>query len=92
MKNTFSVFEAKARLSEIIRIVLNQHEVIITDRSKPVVVVVPFQAKKKNAGLTERLDELPRQGQISPPQDMRTTLQQRSLPKSALKQFLKDRE
>ena len=92
MKHTFSIFEAKARLSEIIRIVQGHHEVIITDRSHPVVRVVPFEERGKGYGLKERVDDLTRLGQLSPLKNSATLPQQFRLPKGTLELFLKERE
>jgi prevent-host-death family protein len=92
MKHTFSIFEAKARLSEIIRIAQNQHEVIITDRSKPVVRVVPFKEKGKGDGILARVEELTRLGQLSKPHPEIQEQKQHKLPKGIIELFLKERE
>ncbi len=44
MKSQYSIYEAKARLSEIIRIVKNKRKVVITERGVPVAEVVPYKA------------------------------------------------
>lgn len=90
MKRFFSIFEAKARLSEIIRIVREQHEVVITDRSKPVVRVVPVENREPRS-IQDRLAKLQRSGQIHRPPQARLELTQLSLSKDLLKQFLAER-
>ena len=91
MKRTFSIFEAKARLSEIIRIVREKHEVIITDRSEPVVRMVPFKSSR-HLGIEEHFEDLCRLGQISLAPKKPAIPKQSPLPEGMLRKFLKERE
>lgn len=91
MKRIFSVFEAKARLSELIRIVRSENEVIITDRSKPVVRMVPIKEKGVRT-LSDRMMGLERQGLIASPKPDKVELEQHPLPVGVLAKFLRDRD
>lgn len=65
MPPTYSIYEAKARLSEIIRIVKNRRSVVITDRGVPVAEVVPYQ-KGQGGTLESRIAQLTTLGAILP--------------------------
>lgn len=65
MSLTFSTYEAKARFSEVIRLVREGRTVQISYHGKPVAEVRPIEEKKKT--LEEHLDELERRGVVSPP-------------------------
>jgi prevent-host-death family protein len=41
--NTYSIYEAKARLSEIVRRVKAKERIVITERGKPVAKLVPIE-------------------------------------------------
>ncbi len=43
MPDTYSIYEAKAKLSEIVRLVGRNRSVVITDRGRPVAPVVPLR-------------------------------------------------
>lgn len=91
MKKSYSIFEAKARFSEILRIVKNKHDVIITDRSKPVVRIVPYeQTITENLG--QRLQELEKLGLVSKGATSTFKAKQNPLSQNVLKKFLEDRE
>ncbi len=61
MQDRYSIYQAKARLSEIIRRVKRNGTVVITERGKPVARVVPLP---RDNGLDPRLQELHASGQI----------------------------
>lgn len=65
MSMTFSTYEAKARFSEVIRLVREGRTVQISYHGKPVAEVRPVEGKRKT--LEEHLDELERRGVVSPP-------------------------
>ncbi len=65
MLPTFSIYEAKAKLSEIIRVVKTRRRVVITDRGVPVAEVVPYQ-KNKGGSLENRIAQLTTLGAILP--------------------------
>lgn len=64
MKDVYSIYEAKAKLSEIIRRVKNRRAVTITDRGEPVARVVPIDSGS-NQSLESRLKELKSKGVLN---------------------------
>ena len=85
----YSIYEAKARFSEIIRQVREGQKVTITYRGKPVAEIRPIAGPPQT--IEERLDEMEREGTL-----VRSTLPRRvfrpgaSKP-GALERFLADR-
>jgi prevent-host-death family protein len=63
MPTEYSVYETKAKLSEILRLVKADREVTITERGKPIAKIVPYIAGEEPT-LDERLEALRRDGQI----------------------------
>ena len=59
----FSIYETKARLSEVLRLVKTRREVIITERGRPIAKIVPFEAEE-DASLDHRIEQLAASGQI----------------------------
>jgi prevent-host-death family protein len=53
----YSVYEAKARLSEVLRLVKARREVVITERGKPIARILPFEDAKE-ATLDARIERL----------------------------------
>lgn len=47
MADTYSIYEAKAKFSEVIRKVKHHTEIIVTERGKPVARVLPYKNKAK---------------------------------------------
>ena len=66
MNLTLSTYEAKARFSEVIRLVREGRTVHISYHGKPVAEIRPIQGEKKKT-LEEHLDDLERRGIVSPP-------------------------
>jgi len=64
----YSIYQAKARFSEIIRIVRRRRRVIITDRGIPVAEVVPYEAKQQES-IDGRIAKLAQIGSIIPSQE-----------------------
>lgn len=64
MKDVYSIYEAKAKLSEIIRRVRNRRAVTITDRGEPVARVVPIDSEE-NQSLETRLKKLKSRGALN---------------------------
>ena len=60
---TYSTYEAKARFSEVLRMVREGHPVTITYRGEPVAEIRPIDGPGGSA-LERRLGELERQGEI----------------------------
>ncbi len=65
MNLTFSTYEAKARFSEVIRLVREGRTVQISYHGKPVAEVRPLEEKKKS--IEEHFADLERRGIVSPP-------------------------
>ncbi|MDE2883360.1 MAG: type II toxin-antitoxin system prevent-host-death family antitoxin [Acidobacteriota bacterium] len=66
MNLTLSTYEAKARFSEVMRMVREGRTVHISYHGKPVAEIRPIQREKKKT-LEEHLDDLERRGLVSPP-------------------------
>ena len=86
---TYSIHEAKARFSEIIRQVREGKTVAVSYRGKPVAEIRPIGKPPQN--IQERLEEMERQGTL-----VRSTLPRKPIrrgePKpGALERFLADR-
>lgn len=62
MKTVYSIYEAKARLSEIIRQVKRNRRVTITERGRDVARVVPIS---KTTGFEARIRELEARGVVT---------------------------
>ena len=65
MNLTFSTYEAKARFSEVIRLVREGRTVQVSYHGKPVAEIRPIEEKTKS--LEEHLADLERRGVVSPP-------------------------
>ncbi len=63
MSRTFSIYEAKAKLSEIIRLVKSRHDVIVTERGVPVARIVPYRQSKEES-LQSRIERFQSLGAI----------------------------
>lgn len=57
----YSIFEAKARLSELLRLVKQGVEVIVTERGAPIAKVLRFEPEE---GLVAKIASLKQQGII----------------------------
>jgi len=62
----YSVYEAKARLSEVIKMVKSRRRVIITERGVPVAEVIPY-IEGRTEPLASRIQKLSKSGVILPP-------------------------
>ncbi len=60
---SYSIYEAKANLSALLRQVKKGHEAVITERGQPVARVIPF-ARQEN--FEEKIKRLETQGVITP--------------------------
>ena len=85
---TYSIYETKARLSQLLRLVRSGLEIVVTDRGHPVAKLVPYQAPET---LENRLAELEKTGHLKPSSKPFTqvTLGRK---KGALKRFLESRD
>lgn len=90
MNLTFSTYEAKARFSEVIRMVREGRTVHISYHGKPVAEIRPIEEKKKT--LEEHLDELERRGVIVPAKDPNAPIEPIAHRPGALQRFLDERD
>ena len=90
MRNTYSLYEAKAKLSAIVRMVREGKTVVVTLHGKPVVEMRPIAGGR--SGLEARMDELADTGVLVRPESPR--IQPRAVVRKsgALKRFLNDRD
>lgn len=89
MPKTYSTYEAKARLSELLDRVRNGDIVTITHRGEPVAEIRPIT--RSDAPLARRIDELRRQGIVSTPEST-GEIKPLAKKKGALRRFLESRE
>jgi prevent-host-death family protein len=61
----YSIYQAKARLSEIIRLVKSRRRVIISDRGVPVAEVIPYDRDNPEK-LSARIERLVKSGSVLP--------------------------
>jgi prevent-host-death family protein len=91
MPAEYSVYEAKAKLSEILRLVKADREVTITERGKRIAKIIPYGSGEELT-LEQRLESLRRDGQLQAarvsPEQLRVTGPKAA---GALKRFLEDR-
>ncbi len=90
MNLTLSTYEAKARFSEVMRMVREGRTVHISYHGKPVAEIRPIEGKKRT--LEEHLDELERRGIVSPARNRNAPLGPIAHRPGALKRFLDERE
>lgn len=91
MPAEYSVYEAKAKLSEILRLVKADREVTITERGKRIAKIIPYDVEAEST-LDGRLEALRREGQIQQagvsPKQLEIAGQK---VEGALRRFLEDR-
>ena len=88
MKTTYSIYEAKAKLSEIIRLVRKNRNVTITYHDEPVAQIVPIDLKPQS--LEDQFIRLEKEGVLMLRQPKPLFSIQAS--HGALKRFLDSRE
>ena len=86
---TYSASEARARFSEIIRLVRNGKTVTVSYRGEPVAEIRPIQ--KPPATIEERTEELERRGVLVGPREPRVPFKGGVHVPGALKRFLEER-
>jgi len=95
MRDTYSLYEAKARLSALVRQVREGRRVTITVHGEPVAELRPVERRVGPPSLEERLDDLTAGGRLVPsrraPSDP-AVLSPGSRKPGALKRFLDPRE
>lgn len=90
MRNTYSLYEAKAKLSAIVRKVREGQPVIVTLNGEPVVEIRAIQTKSQ--GIEARLKDLEERGILVPAKNPRAKLKPGPRVPGALKRFLEDRD
>lgn len=90
MKYTYSLYDAKAKLSALVRKVRDGHHVIITLHGEPVAELRPVAAPE--AGFAARVDDLKERGVVIPAADPRAPLKPLAKRPGALKRFLNERD
>jgi prevent-host-death family protein len=86
---TYSTYEAKAKLSEILRKVEGGRTIHISRRGEPIAEIRPL--RHGPAGLAQRIIELSDQGVLTPPSGDRASLRPLAHRPGALRRFLSDR-
>ena len=87
MRHAYSIYDLKAKLSQVLKLVAQGQQVIITDRGKPSFEIIPFQERE---GLEARIEYLEKQGIVKPGRKGRTLAPIADRP-GALERFLKER-
>lgn len=90
MAIVYSTYEAKARFSELLRLVREGQIVTVSYRGEPVAEVRPIRQPSKS--ILERLDDLERRGILHSFGGERTSLRPVTRRKGALGRFLAERE
>ncbi len=90
MRYTYSLYDAKARLSALVRKVRDGHHVTITVHGKPVAELRPVA--KMEEGLAARLQELEERGVLVPAVNPGAPLKAIAKRPGALKRFLSERD
>lgn len=89
MRRSYSLYEAKARLSAIIRQVREGQRVVVTVHGEPVAEIRPLT--QDAATIAERLDHLAEQGVLVRPADAPPGLKAVARRPGALARFLEER-
>lgn len=90
MRDSYSLYEAKAKLSAIIRRVREGHHVLVTVHGKPVAEIRPVE--EAAADLESRLANLAERGIVIPPDRTAGALRPVTKKPGALARFLADRD
>lgn len=88
MAHQYSIYEAKAKFSELLRRVKAGREVTVTERGQPVAKVVPFPQRQT---LPQRLMELESLNNLIPRRRKKIEGSGEKIP-GGLERFLKERE
>jgi prevent-host-death family protein len=90
MRDTYSLYEAKARFSAIIRLVREGHRILVTVRGEPVAEIRPLAPASE--GLAARLDSLADRGILARGERAAPRLKVGARRAGALRRFLQDRD
>ena len=64
MEKRYSIYEAKAHLSEVIRLVKKNYQITITERGQPVAVVTLYQKSLNDFDIHKNIKDLTDAGHI----------------------------
>lgn len=90
MSAVYSLYDAKAKLSEILRRVREGDTVTISYRGKPVAELRPIRPVKQT--LVQRIEQMEARGVVAGPGKPRDKLRSLARRPGALKRFLADRD
>lgn len=90
MQRRYSIYEAKARLSELIRAVKRRQRVTITERGRPVAEVVPCEPTEGRE-MEQRLAQLHAAGSLIAARRPPPSIASIARRPGALRRFLRDR-
>jgi prevent-host-death family protein len=90
MRDQYSLYEAKAKLSAIVRRVREGHTVVVTVHGEPAVEIRPVAPNKP--GIDARIAQLLERGVVTAPAAPDTSLRAVAHRPGALKRFLEDRD
>jgi prevent-host-death family protein len=91
MKTIYSIYEAKAHLSEIIRQVKNNKFITITERNVPVAKMITIK-KEQPKKIEEIIEELENEGIVTHPRSSISNIKTVVTKRNALKKFLESRK
>lgn len=89
MARSFSIYETKSRLSEILRMVKSGTEVTVLERGVPIAKLISIP---KTEGIKDRLSQLQGNGSLISKKDLNKDWPLGSKKEGALKRFLGERE
>jgi prevent-host-death family protein len=89
MARIYPIYEAKAKLSAILRMVKRGQQITISERGEPIAVISPIH---RGADIQSRLVELERDGAIRPASGELGRVRQIERRAGALRRFLETRE
>ena len=90
MEHVYSLYDAKARFSELIRIVRTGKQVVITLHGQRVAVINPYE--EQGDSLEARLASYEKEGVLKGPAGSTGLLEAVAVIPGALERFLEDRE
>ena len=95
MPDEYSLYDAKAKLSALVRQVREGRTIVITVHGEPAAELRPVDRSDRKQTLSERLEELESRGELTPARrkpGAPLTLRPVARRPGALKRFLKERE
>ena len=87
MRHAYSIYDLKAKLSQVLKLVADGQQVVVTDRGKPSFEIILFKEKE---GIESRLEFFERQGIVKPGKQGHS-LQPLTKKPGALERFLDER-